>query len=64
METAMKWFSKYAGAAVLVVLTLAVLISLLVIFIPSPTPVERAAFERWQAEQVSRAGEAGGGKKE
>lgn len=59
----MKWFSKYAGAAVLVILTLAVLISLLVIFLPSPTPEERAAFERWQADQVNRASETGGEKK-
>jgi uncharacterized membrane protein len=60
----MKWFSKYAGAAVLVIFTLVVLISLLVVFLPSPTPEERAAFERWQAEQVSRASETGGEKKE
>lgn len=60
----MKRFSKYAGAAVLVILTVAVLVSLLVFFLPSPTPVERAAFERWQADQASRAGETGGEKKE
>lgn len=56
----MKRFSKYAGAAVLVILTLAVLISLLAVYLPSPTPVERAAFERWQADQVNRASETGG----
>ena len=60
----MKRFSNYAGAAVLVILTVAVLISLLVIFLPSPTLEERAAFERWQAEQVSRASESGGEGKE
>lgn len=60
----MKRFSKYAGAAVLVILTLAVLISLLIAFLPSPTPEERAAFERWQADQINRAGETGGEKKE
>lgn len=60
----MKQFSKYAGAAVLVILTLAVLISLLFIFLPSPTPAERAAFERWQADQENRVSETGGDKKE
>lgn len=55
--------SKYAGAAVFVILTLAVLISLLVVFLPSPTAEERVAFERWQADQVSRASETGGEKK-
>lgn len=60
----MKRFSKYAGAAVFVILTLAVLISLLVVFLPSPTAEERAAFERWQANQMSRTGETGGEKKE
>ena len=64
LEATMKRFSKYAGAAVLVILTLAVLISLLAVYLPSPMPAERAAFERWQADQVNRASETGGEKKE
>lgn len=60
----MKRFTNFAGAAVLVILTLAVLISLLVFFLPSPAPDERAAFERWQADQIKRAGGTGGEKKE
>lgn len=63
----MKRFSKYAGAVVLVILTVALLVSLLVYFLPSPTPEQRATFERWQvdqADQVNRAGEAGGETKE
>ena len=60
----MKRFSKYTGAAALVILTLAVLISLLVVFLPSPTPDERAAFDRWQVDQMNRAGATGGEKKE
>lgn len=60
----MKRFSKYIGAVALVILTLAVLISLLVVFLPSPTPDERAAFERWQADQINRAGATGGEKRE
>lgn len=60
----MKQLSKYAGAAALVILTWATLTWLLLAFLPSPTPEERAAFERWQANQVNRASEAGGVKKE
>lgn len=60
----MKRFSNSARAVALVILALAALIWLLVAFIPSPTPEERAAFERWQADQANRASEAGGGKKE
>lgn len=60
----MKRFSKYAGAAVLVILTVVVLASLLVFFLPSPTPEQRATFERWQADQVNRASETGGVKTE
>lgn len=60
----MERFSKYAGAAVLVILTVAVLVSLLVFFLPLPTQEERSAFERWQADQVKRTSETGGEKKE
>ena len=64
MGAKMKRFSNYAGAAVLVILTWAVLMGLLVVFLPLPTPVERAAFERWQGEQASHASETGVEKKE
>lgn len=60
----MKRFSKYAGAAALAILTLAVLIFLFVVFLPSPTPEERAAFDRWRADQASHAGENAGEGKE
>ncbi len=60
----MKQLSKYAGAAALVILTWATLTWLLLVFLPSPTPEERAAFERWQADQMSRVGATGGEKKE
>lgn len=60
----MKRFSKYAGAAALAIFTLAFLIVLFVVFLPSPTPAERAAFDRWQADQMTRAGATGGEKTE
>lgn len=64
LEATMKRFSKYAGAAALVILTLAALMWILVALLPSPTPDERAAFERWQADQINRAGATGAEKKE
>ncbi|WP_296753523.1 hypothetical protein [Thiobacillus sp.] len=60
----MKRFYEYAGAVALVVLTWAVLMWLLVLSLPLPTPEEQAAFDRWQVEQMNRVGATGGEKKE
>lgn len=54
----LKKLSQYAGAmlfavlAVLAVLAVVAIIVVAVISIPSPSPEERAAFDRWQAHQV------------
>lgn len=48
----LKKLSQYAGAMLLAVLVVVVIVVLVVISIPSPSPEERAAFERWQADQV------------
>lgn len=56
--------AKCVGAVVLVLLTLAGLIALVAVLLPSPTAAERAAFDRWQAGQANHAREIGGGGKE
>lgn len=60
----MKRFYEYAGAGALVILIWGVLTWLLIVFLPSPTPAEQAAFERWQAAQKTSASDTGGAKKE
>lgn len=48
----LKKLSQYAGAMLFAVLAVVAIIVVAVISIPSPSPEERAAFDRWQAHQV------------
>lgn len=49
----LKTLAKNAGAVALVVLAVVVLIAMIIFSLPSPTPAERGAFDRWQADQES-----------
>lgn len=55
----LKKFSKYAGAMLLAMLAVVVIVILVVTLIPSPSPDERVAFERWQADQKANGGTEG-----
>ena len=50
----MKKIGEYAGAMLLVVLVVVVFVAVAAIALPSPSRDERAAFDRWQAEQVNK----------
>lgn len=56
---------KILIAGLLATVALAILLVAVLVAIPSPSPEERAAFDRWQADQTaSQADKSGEGGKE